>query len=293
MSAYSKWIGVKFNYLVIIELLENKNKNPKFRCLCDCGQSKDVFLGNLKRGLTKSCGCYNKQAIRKRCLKDLTGQRFGRLVAMKIVERDSFKNKVQWECMCDCGNLIIAFACNLTRLHTQSCGCYMLDRVSEAKTIHGMARKNNAHPLYRIWHGMKARCYNPKDMNYKSYGERGIDICKEWQTFIPFRDWALKNGWSADLSIERKDVNLGYSPINCRFATQIEQARNKRRTIWITYACETKSLPEWCETLGLSYSQIRQRIARGYTFEESVAVPYGAKLRSWRNQNKSNSSRLT
>lgn len=196
---------------------------------------------------------------------DLTGQRFGRLV---VLERygSGPNGSALWLCQCDCGNLSIVLGSQLRGGRTKSCGCLR----SISRLTHGQINT----PLYKSWAHMKERCNNPNSKNYNDYGGRGITICDEWNDFIPFMEWALKNGYKEGLTIERNDVNGNYCPENCSWANRKEQANNRRSNIIITYFGETHTLMQWCEILNLPYILILERMRNyNWDFWRAISTP--------------------
>lgn len=126
--------------------------------------------------------------------------------------------------------------------------------------------------LYKIWGDMKNRCNNPNNTVFKFYGARNIGVCKEWEQFEPFRDWATNNGYTDELTIDRIDVNGNYEPSNCRWVTMKEQSRNKRNNHFVTYNNETHCLSEWAERYNINYKMLFKRLKSGWSFEKAITT---------------------
>lgn len=185
-------------------------------------------------------------------MKDITGQRFGRLVALKVAGKNKY-GRYLWLCKCDCGNEKIAAGNDLRRGATKSCGCFQKESRITSNIKHGLYYTR----LHRIWTIMKARCYNKNNNRFHCYGARGISVCREWKDdFTAFYDWAISNGYEDSLTIDRIDVNKGYFPENCRWTTNLQQSRNRRTNRYITIKGETKCISEWCELFGIQKHSI-------------------------------------
>jgi hypothetical protein len=155
-------------------------------------------------------------------VKNEIGNRYGRLV---VISRDSSSRKgsATWKCQCDCGNIKTAVGEYLRNGRIKSCGCYQKEMATKANTIHGLSETS----LFKIWSGIKGRCFNLRAKSYKYYGGRGITLCDEWLEFLPFYEWAMIHGYQKRLTIERVDNDGNYCPGNCVFATWVEQAHNQ------------------------------------------------------------------
>lgn len=190
---------------------------------------------------------------------DISDKVFGRLHVLEWAGLDKH-NKSLWKCKCACGKEITARYSDLKTGHTVSCGCWNKER----RVTHG-ERKTR---LYRIWADIKTRCLNISCKEYKDYGERGISLCSEWMKFEPFRDWAISNGYTDSLTIDRIDNDKGYTPENCRWATMKEQNRNQRRNLVLNGKC----LSEWADISGINYNTLRYRIRKGWTLEKAIST---------------------
>lgn len=211
---------------------------------------------------------------------DLTGQRFGMLTVLGVSEdvyidpKRGYKYK-KWDCQCDCGNIISVRTSALTcksKGSIRSCGCVRMQHMLETRITHGESHTR----LYKIWLGMKKRCYNENCKSYKNYGGRGIRVCDEWlNDFEAFKSWAINNGYKTELSIDRIDVNGDYSPDNCRWSDDFIQANNRRSNHLLEFNGEIKTIAAWAEEYGLNYHTLFARLDRGWDVEESLTIPMG------------------
>jgi len=189
---------------------------------------------------------------------DLTGRKFGRLLVLKMSEERSSDGHTRWICECSCENKTIKTynSHDLVSEKTKSCGC--IDR--ELKTIHGMYNTR----LYRIYRGMIDRCYNPNRHEYEYYGGRGITICDEWlNDFMKFHNWAIKNNYKDNLTIERIENNSNYEPNNCKWATMKEQTNNQRNNRMVEDKDGFITLPQFCEKYNFNQTSLAYRFEQG------------------------------
>lgn len=121
--------------------------------------------------------------------------------------------------------------------------------------------------LHNIWLTMRQRCQNPNCSAYYKYGAKGISVCSEWEKFENFRDWAISNGYTDALTLDRIDFTGDYEPRNCRWATQKEQQNNRSNNVMLTYQGETKSIYEWSEITGIPPRVLYDRNYRGWNVD--------------------------
>lgn len=190
----------------------------------------------------------------------LEGMQFERLRVKEYIGNGKYV------CECKCGNIVTVLGGNLRSGATTSCGCFRREKVTEENYTHKSSRTR----LHGIWKAMRKRCRNENDRCYHLYGGRGIKVCNEWEDFAVFRDWALQNGYSDELTIDRINANGDYSPENCRWATILEQGRNKRETAMVTINGETKPLSEYAAIYGVPYNTALHRMKKQHLEGEEI-----------------------
>lgn len=156
------------------------------------------------------------------------------------------------------------------------CGGTHIRRLSNIKK-HGTCghkfEQLNYNNIYNAWRAMKKRCYLKSNHNYKNYGARGIKVCDEWMNPDTFYNWAIHNGYSKGLSLDRIDVNGNYEPNNCRWVDMKIQQNNRRNNKYITYKGETKTMSEWADKLHLDYTLLKSRLINGWSFDKAISAP--------------------
>jgi len=198
----------------------------------------------------------------------IIGKKYGRLT---VIEEISPRYCL---CECECGNEKTVRRDHLLSGATKSCGCLLRETTRKINYKHGLSSTpDHRSRLYKTWDSMKQRCYNPNDKSYSRYGARGITICEAWlNDFVAFSEWAMANGYSDNLTIDRIDVNGNYEPSNCRWADSIIQANNKRNNTKITYNSVTHTLAEWSRLTGIEAGTISIRLRRGLPLEQVFFV---------------------
>ena len=193
--------------------------------------------------------------------KNLINQKFGKLTVIEFNAKITKNKRTRqyWLCKCECGNYKIIEQDHLISGHTRSCGCLKKEIIRNKIHKHGLTNTR----LFRIWTNIKTRCYNKKLKCYKNYGGRGIAVCNEWlKDFKAFYNWAINNGYSDDLTIDRINVNGHYEPNNCRWIDIKTQQRNRANNYFIKYNGEEHCITEWGRILGINYGTILYRIKK-------------------------------
>lgn len=205
-------------------------------------------------------------------MRNLTGKRFGMLVAMRRVHLT--EKMTGWLCQCDCGQTWKGPTNVLTSGNTESCGC------RRGGATHGHMRGGTPSQSYSSWKNMMSRCYQPSYPSYEHYQKLGITVCDRWRNgdgektaFECFlEDMGERPG---ETTLDRHPNNDGnYEPWNCRWATKREQANNRRTNKLFEYQGQMITFAELVRETGMDKELLRHRLLRaGWTLEEALAAP--------------------
>lgn len=200
---------------------------------------------------------------------NLTGRRFGRLVAFDYERRGAGAHTViWWRLRCDCGNETLVRAHSLRAGHTTSCGCIAKESARALLTVHGNCHR----PEWHCWIGMRRRCNDPRASSYPRYGGRGIRVCERWASFDEFvKDVGPRP--SPEHTLDRIDPDGDYTRGNVVWADRKAQARHKRNSFIVEIDGCKRPLIEVCETLGKNYNRVRVRIRKyGWSVERALGT---------------------
>ena len=188
-----------------------------------------------------------------------------RLGEIQVTNKYKVNKRYHAHFICHCGKKFSADYYSITSKHSISCGCYRKKQVTNA--THNMSNSRE----YESWSCMLSRCNNPRTNRSKSYVLKGITYAKEWSNFENFyKDMGNR---PIGTSLDRIDNDKGYTKSNCRWATNIEQARNKSNTKYVVYEGKKMPMIEVCDILKLNYNTLNSRLNRGATFEEAITKP--------------------
>lgn len=196
--------------------------------------------------------------------RNITGQRFGKVVALGVIKRRDGKGELIWLVQCDCGNKKEISGVLLRNGSSQSCGCLAREQAAKRLFTHKMTGTRT----HGIWGGMLDRCYNAKSRAYKWYGAKGIKVCQRWHKFENFlADMGEK---PTGLSIDRIDPKKGYNPGNCRWADTIMQGNNRTNNKWLSFDGEKHTMAEWARIKKVNYRTLMARINKGWPLKRAL-----------------------
>lgn len=273
MAKFKDITGLTYGRLTVVAWAGSTTKagNYEWMCRCACGQTTKVAAGQLKNGSIKSCGCLRREFLASGPqFKDLTDQRFGRLIVIAEAGGRSTGQRILWLCQCDCGARHVTNSGTLLKGTTISCGCFRREVGGANVRTHG----KSSTPEHSVWGSMLDRCLNPNGKDRRNYRDRGITVCERWRiSFQAFLDDVGPRP-GPDFTIGRIDNNKGYEPGNVRWETQRQQQRNRRSNWLLTLNGETKTLAEWVEGTGLSYYTVYGRVKyQGWDLERALRTP--------------------
>jgi hypothetical protein len=204
---------------------------------------------------------------------DIARRRFGRLRPLRLVGSTVSRHAL-WECKCRCGNLTVVTRPNLISGATQSCGCLAQEKRKAVNTTHGETVGCSRSPEYGIWSGIVKRCENNNTKSWHRYGGRGVRICRRWRKSFPAFLKDMGRRPSPAHSIDRfPNPDGDYRPGNCRWATSIQQGRNRSGQRMYEFRGHTGVASELAEIFGLKASVVQERLREGKSIGEALTCP--------------------
>lgn len=201
----------------------------------------------------------------------MVGKKFGELTVVKLVGTGE-RGYLRWECRCSCGQMLEVDGDRLRAGQRTACGVaqHYLNKPSAKYS------REDWKPEYTAWVNMRQRCHNPKHPRYKDYGGRGITVCDRWRKFENFAD-DMGPRVSPIHTLDRKEANGNYTPENCKWSTPTEQARNRRRTVYVEYEGRRQKLADLIDTSKIPGSLVWQRIMWRWPIDEALNLPKGTR----------------
>lgn len=209
------------------------------------------------------------------------GKRVGRLTLLYPVRIPSGRyTRGGWYCKCDCGRYRVARTDGLGKTGNTrviSCGCFnseQWDRIHNGqwKELDELSDWNDRslyHTLRARFRLMHERCEDVNHPQYEDYGGRGIEVCDDWSDYENYKQWMLDSGFDINKparsqTVDRIDVDKGYSPDNCRLLDMYGQANNKRTNIFVNYKNKNRTLTEWGRQFDIQYQTLKKRYDAGW-----------------------------
>lgn len=195
------------------------------------------------------------------------GSVYNFLTVIEKVEDKKQKHSL-WRCSCVCGKNTMCRKSQLATGVKKSCGCKANELIAQSRRTHGKSDSQE----WKSWRAIRQRCLNANSKDYARYGGKGITLCDRWMAFENFYE-DMGDAPGPEYTVDRIDGTKGYSPDNCRWATPIEQAQNKRSNRVLLFNGELKCVAEWERVLGFPKDLILDRISRGWDVEEALTTP--------------------
>lgn len=264
-------IGKKFGRFTVICDVSQVGETTMWKLLCECGAVVIANAHSVKRGESRSCGCYQRDFQRQlKRHKHVAGEKYNRLTFLAPKE-EGCSDSTKWLMRCDCGVEKYMVASRVARGSTKSCGCLVREMAAAKGRTHGM----HGTLTHNSWEKIRARCYNKKNNRYTETGGRGIVMCDRWRdSFENF--YADMGERPAGKQIFRKDINGNYTPENCVWRLPSEAMRNNRRSKIVEINEKSYNVKDAEKLLGIYRSSINQR-SRDFNENYQQATDHFAK----------------